>query len=180
MSTSTRLVCLKRPDGMIYRLQHKDATAIIAEKPEFKLVSKSTSKSFYKRLEQVQKNRAEFERYQVDFTTNQKVQKNFVQEEDGKVVAYRFRGTKMLTYEMPEDEKQAEEKKTWLQDIIDKACINPHDQSIKKSLLATLLAFFGLFTKKELVDKPKTHSVDLPLYQRYIFGYGTTDNIRYA
>ena len=165
---------------MIYRLQHNEATAIRAEKPEFKLVSKSTMKSFYKRLEQVQKNQETFEREKVDFTTAQKVQENFVQEEQGKVIAYRFRGTKTLTYEMPEDEKKAEEKKSWLQGIIDKACINPHDQTMKKSLLATLLTFFGLFTKKELVSKPKSHSVDLPIWQRYILGYGTTEKMRYA
>jgi len=171
MNQEKQVCILRKDDKTPMRVYRSVAEKLIKDEPgNFCYTSKGATQGFYRRLAQTLQNEETLKN--VDFTTSQKVQENFVQQEGDKIIGYRFRGSKSFSYELPDDEKEAEKKQTWVQEVIEKACINPNDQSLKKSLLAQLLMFFGLFTKKELITKPKTQSVNLPQYQRYILGYG--------
>jgi hypothetical protein len=175
---SERLVCIRRKsDGMPSRLPQRVAETIINDRPgEFEFTSKSYAKSYYKRMNRTMQNHEALKAAGVDFSTNQK--KNFVEQEGNKIIAWRFRGNKTITYEMPEDEQKAAEKKTWLEKLIDSACRNPNDQSIKAGILSKLAIFFGFLQDSKKKQKgPTQESVDLPQYQRYNFGYGDINNL---
>lgn len=174
-----KLINLKhKATGSITRLPKDVARQIMSEQPNtFSFVSKESTKAFFKRYYQIARNQEALKN--VDFTTNQAKRDNFVQQEGGKVIGYQLKNLNPFTYTLPADEKKAEEKKSWIEGIVEKACINPHDQSLKQSILAKVLIFLGLFHKKEEV-KEKTETVHLPNYQRWIISYGTVENPRIA
>lgn len=168
-------------DGMPFRIAKSEALNLIKDKPtEFIHTTKSYTRSFYRRMNQSMNNEAAFKAEQVDFSDKQK--KNFVEQDGRKIIGWRYKGVKTLHYELPADPKKAEEKKTWLQDIIDKACRNPNDQSLKAGILTKLAIFFGFLNSdvKPESQELKKESVDLPLYQRYVLGYGDLKNIKLA
>ena len=167
-----KLVCVKRlADGMPFKMGRLEAQNLIKDKTgEFQRTSKSYTKSYYRRMAQTLRNQEIFKAEKVDFSTKQS--QNFVEQEGNKIIAWRFRGNKTISYEIPEDPQKAEEKHTWLQNLIEKACRNPHDQSIKAGILSKIAIFFGFLKKKEDIKWPKEESIDLPKWQRYTFGYG--------
>ena len=167
--TQFRLVNVKnKENGMMNRIPQLLAEKLVKEGTHV-FVSKGATKHFFNRQFKIFSSEDALKN--VDFSKKQK--ENFVTQEGNKVMGYRLRGFKKLTYEMPEDKVKAEEKKTWLENIVEKYCINPEDNTIKSSLLAKLAIFLGFFknlSKKKSI--PKTQTKELPLYQRYIMGYG--------
>lgn len=167
---------MRTHDGQPFRLTRSEAQSLIGT-GGFKYTSKEATKAWYKRLAQVSRNEEALKH--VDFTTSQKVQQNFVQEEKGKVVGYRLRKMNSVTYTMPADHEEAEAKKNWLHDLVERTCINPHDHTIKQGILSTIAIFFGFLLKKKVMHET-TESVDLPQYQRYVLGYGSLKQLKVA
>ena len=172
MNQEKQVCILRKDDKTPMRVYRSVAQQLMKDQPDnFCYTSKGATQGFYRRLAQTLQNEETLKN--VDFTTSQKRPENFVQQEGNKIIGYRFRGTKTISYILPEDEKEAEKKKTWIQGLVEKACINPNDQTLKKSILAQLLMFFGIFTKRDVAPKQsRNQSVGLPQYQRYILDYG--------
>lgn len=110
----------------------------------------------------------------VNFTKEQK--DNFVSEEENKVYGYKLMGVKEEKFRNPNYNKEEKvEKTTWLQRIIDKYFINPNDESSKKTVLGSILAFLGIFgkskKKKVAEQEPEFIKFNLPRYTRYILQY---------
>lgn len=177
-----KLVCVRRKsDNYPFRMEKQAADAMMLDKPgEFAFTSKESTKAFYKRLAGTTSNEQFLKN--VDFTTKQK--DNFVVEENGKVIGYVLKGMKAVSWETPEDEQEAIKKRNWIENLIESACINPNDQTLKNNIVARLAVFFGLFkdffNKKNKTPLPKSNSVDLPQFQRFVLGYGTADKMRMA
>lgn len=171
-----KLVTIKRnSDGMPYRLTRIQAQQLMLDKPgEFYYTSKSAAKAFNKRFAQTVANQEYFKKENIDFSTNQN--KNFVEQEGNKIIAWVHKGFKTHHFEVPKDETAAEEKKDWLHKLVDKYCINPNDQSIKAGLLSKLAIFFGFLKQKE-AKTTLPNSVDLPLYTRHTYGYGQVTDL---
>jgi len=166
--TQHRLVNIKnKQNGMMNRVPQLLAEKLVKE-GNFNFVSKGSARHLANRILKMYNNEEALAN--VDFSKKQK--ENFVTQEGNKVIGYRFRGFKSLKYEIPEDEAKAKEKKTWIQSLVEKYCINPEDNTIKNSLLAKLAIFLGFFKGLRKQTKPKEQTIELPLYQRYIMGYG--------
>lgn len=163
---STRLVCIRRvSDGMMYRIPRVNALPLV-NAGAFKFSTKGAYKHFVNKNYKIYNNQKALKN--VDFSKDQ--DSNFVQQEGNKIMGYMLKGFKTLTYELPEDKEEAKEKQNWVEKTIEKYCINPQDNTIKSNLLAKLATLFGFFKSKK--EQEKVHSVELPLYTRYIMGYG--------
>lgn len=168
-STQNRLVNVKNTrTGMFNRLPQAIAERLVNETGEHVYVSKGTMKHFFNKKFKIMSNEEALKL--VDFSKKQK--DNFITQEGDKIMGYKLQGYQDLTYTIPEDKKKAEEKKSWVREVVEKYCINPEDNSIKKSLLAKLAIFFGFLKSKEEKEKPKQPTIKLPKYTRYIMGYG--------
>jgi hypothetical protein len=175
MNTEKQVCVRRKSDGMPFKVAQSEALNLIKDKPlEFARTSKGYTRSFYRRMAKTMSNQEAFDKEKVDFSTKQK--KNFVEQDGDKVIAWRFRGTKTLNYEIPKEKEEAEAKQSWIKEIVEKACINPNDKSLKQGLLSKLAIFFGFLSQKKTTEAVK-ESVDLPLYQRYVLGYGKTDDM---
>ena len=178
MNQEKQVCILRKDDKTPMRVYRSVAQRLIQDEPDnFCYTSKGATQGFYRRLAQTLQNEETLKN--VDFSTSQKNPENFVQQEGNKIIGYRLRGTKNFFYTLPDEvtegKEAAEKHKTWVQEVIERACINPNDQSLKKNLLAQLLMFFNIFVPKrgiKITQKPKTQSANLPRYQRYILAYG--------
>lgn len=165
-------------DGMPFRIAKSEALNLIKDKPtEFIHTTKSYTRSFYRRMNQSMNNEAAFKAEQVDFSDKQK--KNFVEQDGRKIIGWRYRGVNPFAYKIPKEKEEAEAKKSWIKSIVEQACINPNDKSLKQGLLSKLAIFFGFLSQKKVTHEIE-ESVDLPLYQRYVLGYGDLKNIKLA
>lgn len=174
-------ICLKRKsDSHYFQINREVAEHLMADKPgEFAFTTKNACKAYYKRMAKTVANERVIKN--LDFSTKQN--STFVLEDNGKVYGYVLRGTTRINTGTPETEEEVQAKRNWLEKLIETACINPNDQTLKTNLIAKIAVFFGLF--KDLFSKkdkqaPLPDFVDLPKYQRYIIGYGTIENMKIA
>jgi hypothetical protein len=164
-----KLLCVRRmADGMPFKMAVSEAKNLIKDKPsEFVLTTKNYTRSFYRRMAQTLRNQEAIKAENVDFSTDQKY--NFVEQEGNK-------GIKTIQVEIPKDAVEAEAKKSWIKELVERACINPNDHSLREGILAKLAIFFGFLVKKK-VKRNTQEAVDLPQYQRYTYGYGSVKDI---
>mgnify|MGYP000854603596 CR=1 FL=1 len=174
-----KLVNVKRlSDGRPFRFPKSQADAMLALTNEdgsrkFSKTSKSYGRSYYRRAAQVIANRDYMEAHGISVSKDQN--DHFCTQEGRKIVAHIYRGTKTHKYQMPTDPEKAKEKRTWVEGLVEKACINPHNGELRSSLLAKLailLGFKKLFEKKADQPEFEEKEVQLPYYERRLFGYG--------
>lgn len=175
-----KLVNVVRKDGTPFRMLDIEAQDLVAT-GNFQYTSKGAVKAFYKRLARSVAN----QEYIAKFDMSKKQSSNFVTEENGKIVANILLKQKPFTYKLPEDPEDKEKvakHKSWIESIVEAACINPNDHTIKQGILSKIAIFFGFLSEFMKAPKEvKTHeTIMLPQYHRRVIGYGTLKTPRDA